>query len=129
MRIFCATFPDSQAVIGYYSLTFIGWEHDKAANVVEMKFDDLAPLPAIYLPKIGVCEQHARQGIGASLMRDAFNRSLLIAEHAAITTLTLHAVDAEKEAWYASLGFVRFQEDDETLAMGIALSQIRAAQK
>ena len=92
---------------------------------MEPKFGLLAPLPAIYLPRVGVTELAARQGIGSQLMNDAFRKSLQISELAAITTLTLHAVDEEKLAWYERLGFERFIPED--LAMGISLAKIRKA--
>ena len=123
IRVFCATFPGEHDVVGYYSLTFIAWDYEKAKGVVATKYEQLEPLPTIYLPRIGVSEEHAHQGIGSQLLKDAFRKSAAIADLAAITALSLHAVDQEKAGWYESLGFVRLEPNG--LEMAISMNLIR----
>lgn len=126
IRVFAATLPGSQVVVGYYSLTFIVWTDESIGEKVRTKFvSSGAAVPAIYLPKIGVRETHAKTGIGSALVKNAFERSLLIADNAAIGTLTLDAIDPAKAVWYASLGFVPFAEGD--LKMVISLNNLRKA--
>ena len=128
IRVFCATSADAQDVIGYYSLTFIAWGHDQAGGVVQPKHNaETAPLPTIYLPRVGVCENAAHQGIGTQLITDAFKKCVAIANLAAITTLTLNAIHEARAQWYESLGFVRLVPGDPELAMGIPLAKIRQA--
>lgn len=87
------------------------------------KFEKLGTGPSIYLAKLGVTEAAAKQGIGAQLMRDAFNHTLRISEHAGISTLTLEAISEEKAVWYEKLGLIRFEPGD--LRMAIPLATIR----
>jgi hypothetical protein len=127
IRVYCATYPGAQDVIGYYSLTFTAWEFDRSREVVEPKHDEPLPLPAIYLPRVGVCVSEAGQGIGTQLIIDAFKKSVAIADLAAVTTLTLHAIHAERAAWYERLEFVQLTPGNPDLAMGIPLAKIKKA--
>jgi len=130
IRVYCATVPGSQDVVGYYSLTFIAWDHESAKDVVEPKHAGAATAqPAVYLPKVGVCEASAHQGIGQQLIMHAFEKSIEIADRAAVTTLTLHAIHEERAHWYERLGFVQFEPGDPAWAMGISLAKIRQALK
>jgi len=125
MRVFAATLPGSLTVVGYYSLTFIVWREDDIVRDGprgKMQRSGSA-IPAIYLAKLGVDKAHARQGIGEQLVRDAFIRSIAIAENAAIATLTLDAISEDKAVWYERLGFERFADED--LKMVIALATLR----
>jgi GNAT superfamily N-acetyltransferase len=124
MRVFVATKPDCDHVVGFYTLTFIVWTPEQVEGDVRDKFvKSGAAMPTIYLPKIGVRQAESGKGCGSLLMRDAFKRSIAIADHAAISTLTLEAIDEEKAGWYESLGFQRFAEGD--LRMAISLKTLR----
>ena len=123
MRVFVGTKPTSFDVVGFYTLTFIVWKLDDALPEVVTKFKTAGPVPAIYLAKLGVNKEDSGQGFGKLLMIDAFKRCVMIAEHAAIPTLTLEAIDEEKAAWYKKLGFVRFSPD--SLRMVIPLATLR----
>ena len=124
MRVFVATNPDCPRVIGFYTLTFIVWTPEQVEGEAQHKFiKSGAAMPTIYLPKIGVRLADSGNGCGRQLMRDAFQRSIAIADHAAISTLTLEAIDEEKAGWYESLGFQRFAPGD--LRMAISLKTLR----
>lgn len=124
MRVFVATRPDCNQVVGFYTLTFIVWTPEDVEGDVRDKFvKSGAAMPTIYLPKIGVRKSEAGKGCGSHLMQDAFKRSIAIADHAAISTLTLEAIDEEKAGWNESLGFRRFVEGD--LRMAISLKTLR----
>jgi GNAT superfamily N-acetyltransferase len=124
MRVFVATEPESVRVVGFYTLTFIVWTPEQVEGDARHKFvKSGAAMPTIYLPKIGVRQTDAGKGCGRLLMRDAFQRSVAIADHAAISTLTLEAIDEEKAGWYESLGFQRFADGD--LRMAISRKTLR----
>ncbi len=127
MRVFVGTKPATFDVVGFYTLTFIVWSLENVDPDVAAKFTRDGPVPAIYLAKLGVNEADAKQGYGTLLMKDAFNRCLVIAEHAAIPTLTLEAINEEKAKWYEKLGFKRFSPD--SLRMVISLATLRQVAK
>ncbi len=128
MRVFVGTLPESFNIVGFYTLTFIVWALEEAqldAAVKEKFAKTDKPVPAIYLAKLGVDQKHTKKGYGAQLMRDAFNRCIKIAENAAISTLTLQAIDEDKAKWYEKLGFQRFSPG--SLDMVISLATLRQA--
>jgi GNAT superfamily N-acetyltransferase len=125
IRVFAATKPGQNRVCGYYSLTFIVWQAEAAAENVAKKFEKNGSVPAIYLAKLGVEQSESGQGIGTKLMRDAFEKCLAISHYAGIPTLTLQAINEEKAKWYEYIGLERFQP--RSLDMVIALSTLRKA--
>jgi len=129
MRVFVATKDGSADAVGFYTLTFISWIIDDSVSAkVGAKlnsFREGAAVPAIYLAKLGVCESEKKQGFGARLVSDAFQRCVRIADEAHISTLTLEAIHEERAGWYERLGFERFGPGD--LRMAISLSVLRGA--
>lgn len=125
MRVFAVTIKGELTVVGYYSLTFIVWNEEvvETERAKSKLTRSGAAIPAIYLAKLGVTDGHKRQGIGEALVRDAFIRSIAIANNAAISTLTLDAISEAKAKWYEKLGFERFAPDD--LKMVISLATLR----
>lgn len=101
MRVFVACPEGSDIVAGFYSLCLSRLEPRTFMNIGYGK----RPIPAVYLPMIGVDEAHARKGLGTALMADAFSRTLVIADNAGAYCLWLDAVDAETAAFYAGLDF------------------------
>lgn len=83
------------------------------------------PIPAVYLAMIGVTEERAGKGLGKVLMRDAFQRTLVVADNAGAYCLWLDAVDEEKAEFYAKLGFERIEPNQ--LRMYIPIETIRDA--
>jgi predicted N-acetyltransferase YhbS len=129
IRVFVATIKGSPVVVGYYTLTFIVWNDENVSSeLIKSKLGKSGfATPALYLAKLGVNIANARQGIGAFLMRDAFIRSIAIAEQASIPTLTLEAISEEKALWYEKLGFERFAPG--ALEMVISLATLRRTLK
>lgn len=82
-------------------------------------------IPTIYLAGIGVVEPEARQGIGAALMLDAFEKAAAIADLAGTACMTLDAVDEKRAQWYEKLQFKRFDlTADKKIRMFIPLATI-----
>jgi GNAT superfamily N-acetyltransferase len=124
VRIFVATRPDSMDVIGYYSLTLTALVPSEVSTEAEGKFNVNA-VPAIYLPKLGVHADLQGKGIGSLLMQDAFERALLISEHAGAYAITLDPLDDEVAKFYRGLSFEPFEQGD--LKMFLPLKVLRAA--
>lgn len=83
------------------------------------------PIPVVYLAAIAVQSEECRQGIGALLMLDAFERAAKIADMAGTGCMTLDAVNEEKALWYEGKQFVRFGEKpDGRIQMFLPLQTI-----
>lgn len=118
MQVACPEGTDD--VVGFYSLCVSTLEPKKILGVA--KFGK-RPIPAVYLAMLGVTQEHAKRGLGKALMRDAFERTLAVADNAGAYCLWLTAVDDEKARFYASLQFERIAPDG--LDMYIPLPTMR----
>lgn len=107
IRIRVAVRPDSDVVIGFYSLAIGALAPKSLRGKIGRKFGSW-PIPAVYLAAIAVQQEECRQGIGAALMLDAFEHAACIADMAGTGCMTLDAVDEEKAAWYEGKQFTRF---------------------
>lgn len=108
--------------MGFYSLCASTLE---ANTIFGLKKFGRKPIPAIYLAMVGVTKDHAGNGLGTYLMRDAFKRTLNVAENAGAYCLWLQAVDEEKAGFYERRQFERIT--DGKLDMFIAINTIRDA--
>ena len=126
LRAFVAVEPPSRSVLGYYYLCLSTVAPDEAGPGASDQFLHVDALPSVYLGMLGVHQDHARQGVGTLLMRDAFSRVLQIAEHAGVYACTLDAVDEGAARYYEEkFEFERFAEG--SLKMYLLLSDIRGA--
>jgi predicted N-acetyltransferase YhbS len=122
VRVQVACEEGSSAVVGFYSLCVSTLE---ANRIFGLKKFGKRPIPALYLAMVGVTQKHAGNGLGGELMRDAFKRTLYVAENAGAYCLWLQAVDEEKAAFYEHLQFERITKGK--LDMFIAIDTIRDA--
>jgi GNAT superfamily N-acetyltransferase len=63
------------------------------------------PIPAILLGRLAVDRQHAGQGIGSGLLKDAFLRAGQVSRLAGARLLLLDALDEEARSFYLRHGF------------------------
>lgn len=119
-RVFVGRAPDSQRVLGFYSLSVRSLAPKTLLGIGFGNRD----IPGIYLAMLGVCERSSGTGIGGALMIDAFRRALRVAEEAGTYCLWLTAVDEAKAEWYSRKQFLRIEEG---LEMYLPLDTIRDA--
>lgn len=125
VRVFVAKRPETEAVLGFYSLTLKVLEPDHVSEEAAEKFGRIKAVPAVYLAMIGVDRSLQGGGIGFRLMIDAFDKALAIAELAGTYALTLDAVDHNVADKYGRYGFKPFKEGE--LRMFIPLQDMRNA--
>lgn len=123
IRAYIARQEPSHTVCGFYYLTTTTIEHDQVGPAVADRFALFDRVPAIYLGMLGVHEPFSGQGIGAALMKDAFRRSLEIAQLAGVWALTLDATDDAAAAYYERFDFERIAPD--SLEMYLPIGTIR----
>jgi ribosomal protein S18 acetylase RimI-like enzyme len=126
IRAFVAIEGDCLDVLGYYYLCLTSYAVGAVDSTSDEKFSRDNAVPAVYLGMIGVHTKHDRAGIGRLLMRDAFRRTLIIADNAGTYALTLDAVDEDLAKYYENkFDFQRFADGD--LEMFLPLGTIRSA--
>jgi len=94
---------ESGGVVGYYSLATASIQRQSAARKFRHGAPD--PIPAILLGQLAVDQNHAGQGVGTGLLRDAFFRAQQVSEIAGVKILLLDALDDDAKQFYIHRGF------------------------
>src|SRR5262249_37413936 len=77
------------------------------------------PISAMLLARLAVDERAQGGGLGATLLADAMERTLLVAEETGIRLLLVHAVDDEARGFYLHYGFEPSPTDPMNLQLWI----------
>lgn len=90
-------------VYGYYAMAAGAVSHQMATSLVRRNMPD--PIPVMVLARLAV--DHRAQGIklGASLLQDAVNRAVVVAQNAGVRALLVHALHDRAKEFYAHYGF------------------------
>lgn len=127
VRVRVAVHEQGGAPAGFYSLV-VGVLQPKEVKIFNRKFGTKRTVPSVYLAAVAVQSDQCRQGIGALLMLDAFEKVAKIAELAGTACMTLDAIDEDKARWYEKLRFERFGvHEDGRIKMFVPLRTIQEA--
>lgn len=110
-------------VVGYYALTVASLEREDATGRAS-KGMPRHPIPAMLLARLAVDGSVQGEGVGAMLLADAMQRTLLVAEETGIRLLLVHAVDDEARSFYLHFGFEVSPSDPMNLQL--LIKDIRA---
>ena len=113
----------SDSVVAYYALTVASLERAEATKRAA-KGMPRHSIPAMLLARLAVDRREQGKGLGASLLRDALERTLLVADLAGVRLLLVHAVDEEAREFYAHYGFEPSPSDP--LNLQLLVKDIRA---
>lgn len=81
------------------------------------------PVPAILLARLAVHKDCQGQGLGEALIKDAFKRAMIAADHIGARVILVHALDAKAKSFYEQYGFTTLPEisgDGLTLYLNIS---------
>ena len=116
----------SKRVVGYYALTVGEVALDKCPPHVAAGMPSAFPVPVMKLVWLGVDEKYQGKGLAKALMKDAFLRTLQVAELAGVRAIVVDAIDADAKAWYEKkFGFESSPVSDSQLFL--RLDDIRAS--
>jgi len=103
-QVFVASPVARETVIaGFYSLHLGALERTRGSDAAARRSPD--PIPALVMGRLAVDRQFAGQGLGGALLRDALERTLLIARNAGVKILLVHAKDDAAKLFYLRHGF------------------------
>lgn len=113
-RTFVVTNREGQ-VMGYCALSTSAVAHADATGGVRRNMPD--PIPVLVLGRLAV--DHRAQGmkLGASLLKDAVNRSMAVSENAGVRALLVHALHDRAKDFYLKYGFGSSPTDPMTLML------------
>jgi len=101
-------------VVGYYTLVIGEVAHGQAPERLK-KGLARHPIPLIVLARLAVSHGWQGRGIGIGLVRDAMDRTLLVADVAGVRALAVQAKDDTAASFYAHLGFMKSPLDPRQL--------------
>jgi GNAT superfamily N-acetyltransferase len=113
----------SDGVLGFYALTVAALEHVEA-TARAAKGMPRHSIPAMLLSRLAVDRTVQGKGLGALLLRDALERTLLVADLAGVRLLLVHAMNDEARGFYERFGFEPSPSDP--LNLQLLIKDIRA---
>lgn len=122
-RTYVALDDEQDRVVGYHALTVASLEREEATGRASRGMPHDA-IPAMLLARLAVDESVQGEGVGATLLADAMQRTLLVAEETGIRLLLVHAVDEDASSFYLHYGFEASPSDPMNLQL--LIEDIRA---
>lgn len=113
------------AVRGYYTLVAGQLEHVEATEAVRKGLSRHFPIPVAVLARLAADERSQGQGLGASLLNDAFERICRAAQEVAVRAVVVHALDKSAADFYERFGFRSLGAAPRTLM--VTLAELRRA--
>ena len=108
---------DANTVVGYCSLAVGAVVREGTAGKVRRNMPD--PIPVMILARLAVDQQWQGKHIGQGLPKDAVQCTLIVAEHAGIRALLVHAISDDAKRFYLGAGFHESPTNDMTLMITI----------
>lgn len=122
-RTYAVIDEEQDRVVGYYALTVASLEREEATGRASRGMPR-HPIPAMLLARLAVDESARGEGVGAMLLADAMQRTLLVAEETGIRLLLVHAVNEDARSFYLHYGFESSPSDPMNLQL--LIKDIRA---
>ncbi len=110
-------------VIGYYSLAVGAIAREEASGKVRRNMPD--PIPVMVLGRLAVDNNWQGKKIGIGMLKDAIQRTIIVAEQSGVRALLVHALSDKVRCYYQYWGFHRSPANDMTLM--ITLNEARRA--
>lgn len=102
---------------GYYALAAGAVSRQSTAPALRRNMPD--PIPVLVLGRLAVDARSQRRRLGASMLRDAVERSMQVATHAGVRALLVHALHDRASGFYQHFGFVSAPFDPMVLMLHI----------
>jgi predicted GNAT family N-acyltransferase len=119
-RTYVLVRPGEVTVLGYYTLASSAIEFETLPADQTKKLPR-HPIPAVLLARLAVDNSMRGQKMGARLLRDCFERCLLLADQIGIHSVTVDALDEEAARFYEHFGFTRFPDQPDKLFLPITV--------
>ena len=104
---------EDNTVIVYYSLAVGAIAREETSGKVRRNMPD--PIPVMVLGRLAVDASWQGTHIGIGMLKDAIQRTLIVAEQAGIRALLVHALSDKARSFYQHWGFHESPTNDMTL--------------
>jgi GNAT superfamily N-acetyltransferase len=116
-RTFVVCVAGSQRVVGFYALSMGSFYAMDTPGSIRRNMPDL--IPSVILGRLAIDESVQGQGLGAALLNDAVERSLVAAENVSARLVVVHAISERAERFYLHSGFTRMPGEGRVLALDL----------
>lgn len=110
-RVYVMTREGDAKVIGYYALSSHAVGHAvlpaKHAKGLPPRID----VPVILIGRLAVDRSVQGRGLGETLLANALQRALYVAERIGVRAVEVDAIDDQAKAFYSKRGFLSFADD------------------
>lgn len=114
---------EDHTVIGYYSLAVGAIAREDTSGKVRRNMPD--PIPVMVLGRLAVDTDWQGKQIGIGMLKDAIQRTAIVAEQAGIRALLVHALSDKVRDFYLHWGF--HEPPTNELTLMITLDEARNA--
>jgi GNAT superfamily N-acetyltransferase len=115
----------ANVVKGYYSLVFSSIKREDSPAAIQSVLPGNYPVPVMLFARFAVDRSVQGQGIGKSLLKDAFLRTVEASEIGGLAAILVDAIDDKTAAFYQSYGFEKCPAGERKLMM--AMKNVRAS--
>lgn len=112
----------AQRVYGYYALAAGAVSHQLATGGVRRNMPD--PIPVLVLARLAVDTRAQGIKLGGSLLQDAVNRALSVAQNTGVRALLVHALHERAKQFYEYYGFQASPVDSLVLMLRLGHAKL-----
>ena len=105
------------SVLGYYAVAAAAVSHALATGGVRRNMPD--PVPVLVLARLAVDQRAQGIKLGSSLLQDAVNRALTVAQNTGVRALLVHALHERAQRFYQHYGFQASPVDPMVLMLRV----------
>jgi GNAT superfamily N-acetyltransferase len=114
----------SSVVMGYYTLVFSSIKLEAAPVSIQTEMPPNYPVPVMLFARFAVDKKLQGQGVGTSLLKDAFLRTTQASEIGGLAAILVDAIDDKMVTFYKNYGFSDCPAAERKLM--IAIKDVRA---
>lgn len=111
-------------VMGYYSLVFSSVKQEDSPTPIQAAMPANYPVPVMLFARFAVDKKMQSRGIGTSLLKDAFLRTVEASEIGGLAAILVDAIDDKMVTFYKNYGFKECPAGERKLM--IAMKDVRA---
>ena len=122
----CRTFvvaDQDNRVYGYYTMAAGAVTQPIATSSARKNVPDPVPMMMMVLARLAVDHQAQDIELGASLLQDAVNRSVVVSQNAGVRALLVRALDDRTKNFYEQYGFQTSSLHPMTMILGLNTSK------
>lgn len=110
-------------VHGYYAMAAGAVSHQLATGGVRRNMPD--PVPVMVLARLAVDQRAQGINLGGSMLQDAVNRAVNVAQNAGVRALLVHALHERAKLFYEHYGFQVSPADPLVLILRLGHAQLQ----